>query len=158
MTSRTTDWLTVGNMTSSGLFDCCWMFLALPGALTVSRSMSSTFIPGPLFSIIFEMYCFTASVTFMMVTQWEQNKQQQRHYENKTTKPAESDFQRLQYDSGLNCCDNTAAAELPGLWRHSMFAQRVRVTSWSTYFDKVEWQINLKKIMLVEATQNIILH
>lgn len=37
--------------------------------LTVSRSISRTFIPGPLFSIILVTYCFTASVTFMAATQ-----------------------------------------------------------------------------------------
>lgn len=36
------------------------------GALTVSRSISRTFIPGPLFSIIFDTYCFTARVTFIL--------------------------------------------------------------------------------------------
>ena len=34
--------------------------------LTVSLSMRSTFMPGPLSSIILEMYCFTAKTTFMV--------------------------------------------------------------------------------------------
>lgn len=38
--------------------------------LTVSLSMSRTFIPGPLFSIILEIYCLTASVTFILTTFW----------------------------------------------------------------------------------------
>lgn len=42
---------------------------------TVSLSMSSTFIPGPLLSIIFEMYCFTASVTFMMASLTHNNRE-----------------------------------------------------------------------------------
>jgi len=35
-------------------------------ALTVSLSISNTFIPGPLSSIILEMYCFTARITFIV--------------------------------------------------------------------------------------------
>jgi len=35
--------------------------------LTVSLSISNTFIPGPLSSIIFEMYCFTARITFIVI-------------------------------------------------------------------------------------------
>lgn len=36
--------------------------------LTVSLSISRTFIPAPLLSTILEMYCFTASVTFIVAT------------------------------------------------------------------------------------------
>lgn len=38
--------------------------------LTVSLSMRSTFMPGPLSSIILETYCFTAKTTFM-VASWQ---------------------------------------------------------------------------------------
>lgn len=51
--------------------------------LTVSRSISRTFIPGPLFSIILVTYCFTASVTFMVATQKSQ-RQEEEHREPTT--------------------------------------------------------------------------
>lgn len=35
---------------------------------TVSLSMSKTFIPGPLLSIILVTYCLTAKVTFILST------------------------------------------------------------------------------------------
>ena len=89
--------------------------------LTVSRSISSTFIPGPLFSIIFEMYCFTASVTFMMATPSKQQQQQQQN--NNNTAAAAAVYSLLQSAGRvsekyqLSCCDNkpnTAESFLPG--------------------------------------------
>lgn len=89
--------------------------------LTVSRSISRTFIPGPLFSIILVTYCFTASVTFMVATQKVNDKKRSR----------ESRQQRR--SSGENqlswCYENIAARLLPGLWRHMC----VRVTRSSRY-------------------------
>ncbi|TNN28631.1 hypothetical protein EYF80_061221 [Liparis tanakae] len=41
--------------------------------------ISSTFMPGPLLSIILDTYCFTASVTFMTATSKQQQQQQQQH-------------------------------------------------------------------------------
>lgn len=84
--------------------------------LTVSRSISRTFIPGPLFSIILVTYCFTASVTFMVATRKVNDKKRS----GESRQPRRS--------SGENqlswCYENIAARLLPGLWRH----RRVRVT------------------------------
>lgn len=56
-----------------------------PATLTVSRSISRTFIPGPLFSIILVTYCFTASVTFMVAMQ-----KSKRHGNEENNNPAEN--------------------------------------------------------------------
>lgn len=65
--------------------------------LTVSRSMSRTFIPGPLFSIILVTYCFTASVTFMVAMQKSKrhkNEENDNTAENLWREPAEQTLQK----------------------------------------------------------------
>lgn len=48
-------WIHIGHIIVGNLF-------------TVSLSMSKTFIPGPLLSIILVTYCLTAKVTFILST------------------------------------------------------------------------------------------
>lgn len=98
-------------------------------SLTVSLSMSSTFIPGPLFSIILEMYCFTASVTFMMAAKRKQQQQQLNTTSSSCGGPVtvcRGDLLSPSDEYQLSCSNNTAASFLPGWWVSTSHAQRLR--------------------------------